>query len=216
MMNKHQLYKKEKSADLQRNYQVRLEKSFILILFLMCLLFLAFPRLEEQVVKFEIPDIPLIVEVIPPTEQNPPPPKPKPPMIPVEADDDDLSDPVEIDFLDLQNDWIAKQARPVIPEDTTDIFEFVAVSEKPKRIKSVAPVYPDLAIKAGVTGQVVVKVLIGKKGDVEEANILKSVPMLDEAAMAAAWQLKFTPGKQRDKFVKVWMAVPFNFTYSNR
>jgi len=216
MMDKHQLYKKDKSADLQQNYQVRLEKSFIVVLFLLCILFLAFPRLEEQVVQFEVPDIPLIVEMIPPTDQNPPPPKPKIPMIPVEADDDDLSDPVEIDFLELQSDWISEQARPVIPEDTTDIFEFVAVSEKPKKIKSVAPVYPDLAMRAGVTGQVVVKVLIDKKGSIEQAEILKSVPMLDEAALAAAWQLKFTPGKQRDRFVKVWMAVPFNFTFANR
>jgi TonB family protein len=58
--------------------------------------------------------------------------------------------------------------------------------------------------------------LIDKKGNIEKAEILKSVPMLDEAALAAAWQLKFTPGKQRDRFVKVWMAVPFNFTYANR
>jgi protein TonB len=107
-------------------------------------------------------------------------------------------------------------ARPVIPEDTSDVYEFIAVSEKPKRIKSVAPIYPDLAQKAGVTGQVVVKVLIDKQGNIEKAEIFKSVPMLDEAALAAAWQLKFTPGKQRDRFVKVWMAVPFNFTFSGR
>jgi protein TonB len=182
----------------------------------MCILFWAFPKIDEQVVHFEVPDIPLIVEVIPPTEQNPPPPKPKPPMIPVEADDDDMSDPVTIDFLELQDDWISEQARPVIPVDTSDVFDFVAVSEKPKKIKSVAPVYPDLAQRAGVTGQVVVKVLIDKKGNIEKAEILKSVPMLDEAALAAAWQLKFSPGKQRDRFVKVWMAVPFNFTFAHR
>jgi len=64
--------------------------------------------------------------------------------------------------------------------------------------------------------EVVVRVLIDKKGDIEKAEIFKSVPMLDEAALAAVWQLKFTPGKQRDRFVKVWMAVPFNFTFANR
>jgi protein TonB len=210
-MDKRQPNKKDMSADLQHGYQIRLEKSFILILSLFCFLFWAFPQIDEQVVRFEVPDIPLIVEVI-----HPPPPKPKPPMIPVEADDDDISNPVTIDFLDLQDDWISEQARPVIPEDTSDVFDFVAVSEKPKKIKSVAPVYPDLAQRAGVTGQVVVKVLIDKKGNIEKAEILKSVPMLDEAALAAAWQLKFSPGKQRDRFVKVWMAVPFNFTFSNR
>ena len=215
-MDEHRLYKKDESADLERGYQVRLERCFIIVLFLLCFLFLAFPKLDEQAIQLEMPEIPLIVEVIPPTEQNPPPPRPSPPMIPVEAEDDDLTAPVEIDFLDLQKDWVSEVARPVIPEDTSDIVDFIAVSEKPKKIKSVAPVYPDLAQKAGVTGQVVVKVLIDKQGNIEKAEILKSVPMLDEAALAAAWQLKFTPGKQRDRFVKVWMAVPFNFTFSGR
>jgi protein TonB len=215
-MNKCQQNNKENPVNLKQGYQRCLERSFVLTLFLFCFLFFAFPSLDEQVVQFEMPEIPLIVEVIPPTEQNPPPPRPKPPMIPVEADADDIMDPVTIDFLDLQEEWIAEKARPVFEEDTTDIYEFIAVSEKPKIIKSVAPVYPDLAQRAGVTGQVVVKVLIGKNGDVEQAEILKSVPMLDEAAQVAAWQLKFTPGKQRDRFVKVWMAVPFNFTIAKR
>jgi len=215
-MGEHRLYKKDEFADLERGYQVRLERSFIIVLFLLCFLFLAFPKLDEQTAQLEMPEIPLIVELIPPTNQNPPPPRPSTPLIPVESDDDDLTDPVEIDFLDLQKDWVSEVARPVIPEDTSDVYEFIAVSEKPKRIKAVAPVYPDLAYKAGVTGQVVVKVLIDKQGNIEKAEILKSVPMLDEAALAAAWQLKFTPGKQRDRFVKVWMAVPFNFTFTSR
>jgi outer membrane biosynthesis protein TonB len=35
--------------------------------------------------------------------------------------------------------------------------------------------------------------------------------MLDEAAQAAAMQCKFKPAKQRDKFVKVKMNIPFDF-----
>ena len=58
---------------------------------------------------------------------------------------------------------------------------------------------------------VVVKVLIGTKGDVEKVEIVKSHPMLDESAMAAAKLFKFTPGKQRDRVVKVWMTIPFTF-----
>lgn len=215
-MDKHQLIQKDDSADLQGGYQVRLEKSFIGTLSLLCFLFLAFPAVDHQVVQFEKPDIPLIVEEIPPTDQNPPPPRPNKPLIPVEVEDDEIADPVMIDFLDLQKSWISDTPRPVLEEDTTDIYTFVAVSEKPKLLKAVAPTYPDLAAKAGVTGTVVVKVLIGKNGYVEQAEILKSVSMLDEAALAAAWNLKFKPGKQRDKFVKVWMSVPFNFTVVNR
>ena len=57
----------------------------------------------------------------------------------------------------------------------------------------------------------VVKVLVNTKGDVEAVEVLKSHPLLDESAIAAAKQYKFTPGKQRDKFVKVWVSIPFNF-----
>ena len=49
------------------------------------------------------------------------------------------------------------------------------------------------------------------KGDVEKVEVVKSHPMLDDAAIAAAKQFKFKPGKQRDRYVKVWMTIPFTF-----
>ena len=78
-------------------------------------------------------------------------------------------------------------------------------------ITKAVPDYPDLARKAQIEGKVVVTVTIGKTGIVEDAVIFKSVPMLDEAAIAAAMQCKFKPAKQRDKFVKVKMNIPFDF-----
>jgi protein TonB len=73
-------------------------------------------------------------------------------------------------------------------------------------IKHVNPVYPELAKKAGIEGMVVVKVLVNTKGDVEKAEIFKSHALLDKAAIDAARQFKFKPGKQRDKYVKVWVS----------
>ncbi|MEJ2545608.1 MAG: energy transducer TonB, partial [Calditrichaceae bacterium] len=69
----------------------------------------------------------------------------------------------------------------------------------------------DIAKNTGTTGLVVIRVLIDKKGNVEKAEILKSSPMLDKAALDAAKKCKFEPAMQRDKYVKVWMAIPFNF-----
>jgi protein TonB len=54
-------------------------------------------------------------------------------------------------------------------------------------------------------------VTIGKTGKVEDAKILKSLPMLDEAALSAARKCTFKPAKQRDKAVKVKMSIPFDF-----
>jgi TonB family protein len=58
-------------------------------------------------------------------------------------------------------------------------------------------------------------VLIDTKGNVEDVRVIKSNPMLDDAAIAAAWQFKFTPAKQRDRLVKVWMSIPFHFRLKN-
>ena len=75
----------------------------------------------------------------------------------------------------------------------------------------VLPVYPNIPQKAGLEGNVILKVLVGKKGDVEKVEIIKSAPMFDTAAIAAVWKCKYRPGKQRDKFVKVWCSLPFKF-----
>jgi protein TonB len=68
-----------------------------------------------------------------------------------------------------------------------------------------------LAKKVGAEGLVVLKVLINTKGDVEKVKVIKSNPLLDEAAITAVRQFKFQPGKQRDRYVKVWMSIPFRF-----
>ena len=214
-MSEKKLGIKKGSADLSGGYSKRLEKSIIFSLLLFCLLFYGFPAFDDLSIDLEKPD--LLIEILTPprTELFKPPPKPKPPSIPVEAEDDEILDEVEIDFLEVQEDWLSDKPTLPVPDDTLDTFDFIAVSQKPKLIKTVAPVYPELARKSGVTGIVVVKVLIDKKGNVEKAEILKSTALLDEAAMAAAWQLKFKPGKQRDKFVNVWMSVPFHFRNPN-
>jgi protein TonB len=72
-----------------------------------------------------------------------------------------------------------------------------------------------LSKKAGIQGNVVITVTIGKDGRVEDAKVFKSIPMLDDAALKAAKKCIFKPAKQRDKFVKVKMNIPFNFKLRN-
>jgi protein TonB len=63
----------------------------------------------------------------------------------------------------------------------------------PARIRDIAPVYPALAQAAHVEGIVIIEAVISQTGDVENARVLRSVPLLDEAALAAVRQWKFTP-----------------------
>ena len=44
--------------------------------------------------------------------------------------------------------------------------DFVAVDEEPVRLRIDPPVYPDVALPAGVEGTVLVRVLVGKNGKV--------------------------------------------------
>ncbi len=54
--------------------------------------------------------------------------------------------------------------------------------KEPRKIRDVKPVYPDLARASGVSGIVILEVVISYDGTVREAKILRSVAVLDEAA----------------------------------
>lgn len=97
------------------------------------------------------------------------------------------------------------------PAATPPVVPFYSLTEKPTETKRVTPVYPDLAKKAGIEGTVVVKVLVKTNGKVEKVEVLKSHPLLDEAAIDAAKQFEFTPGKVQGEAVRVWVSIPFDF-----
>jgi len=202
--------KKNKFRSLKIDYKKILERSFIVALLLVSLLFYVFPIFDvgKELKANFTPPIDTIK--IPPTKHPEKRVKPKRPQIPAAADEDEMLDQVEIDYLVMQENWFNEN--PDKPTDNLiDTYEFYAVSEKPVLLNKVNPVYPELARKAGVMGMVVVKVLINTNGDIEDAIIMKSIPMLDSAALNAAKKFKFKPGKQRDRFVKVWMQIPFQF-----
>ena len=204
-----QLLKKDPKVDLRLKYRKVMEVSIIFALLIIIFTFYAFKKFEVGVKLPQSVDIKIEVVEIPPTEQITRPPPPARPMIPIEAEDDELLDDVTIDETEVV--FEARDDTPPPPPPDDEVFEFFAVSEKPVLIKKAVPRYPDLARKAQIEGKVVITVTIDKKGNVESAKIFKSVPMLDEAAQAAALQCKFKPAKQRDKFVKVKMNIPFDF-----
>ncbi len=101
------------------------------------------------------------------------------------------------------------------PVELGDAVPFYKLTEKPSELKRVAPVYPKSAKENGIEGTVVVALKINEAGTVEDYKVLKSVPELEQAAVDAARQFVFTPAKVKDKPVKVWLTVPFNFKLNN-
>jgi protein TonB len=98
------------------------------------------------------------------------------------------------------------------PGDLPAFGEYVPVDELPVAVKTVGPVYPEDARKAGVQGTVMVQALLGVDGLVLDARVTHSIPMLDAAAVAAVRQWRFKPAMAGGKPVATWVAVPVKFT----
>ena len=82
----------------------------------------------------------------------------------------------------------------------------------PQKIKDVRPVYPAIAQSARVQGIVIIEATIGPNGQVQEAKVLRSIPLLDAAALDAVKQWQFTPTMLNGVPVPVIMTVTVNFT----
>ncbi len=63
----------------------------------------------------------------------------------------------------------------------------------PRKVRNVDPVYPANAMAAGIQGVVVVEIQVGTDGAVTQARALRSIATLDQAALAAVRQWRFTP-----------------------
>jgi protein TonB len=57
-----------------------------------------------------------------------------------------------------------------------------------------------------------VQALVGKDGQVKDTRVVKSIPMLDQAAVVAVKKWVFKPALSNNKPVAVWVAVPVRFT----
>lgn len=85
-------------------------------------------------------------------------------------------------------------------------------TQAPQRVSYVAPVYPEEAKAARVAGIVIIEATIGTDGSVTEAHVIRSIAMLDMAAIAAVKQWKYTPTTLNGAPVPVIMTVTVNFT----
>jgi TonB family protein len=82
----------------------------------------------------------------------------------------------------------------------------------PTKIKDVKPVYPAIAQSARVSGVVTIEATIGPDGKVIEANVVRSIPLLDQAALDAVRQWEYTPTLLNGVAVPVLMTVTITFT----
>lgn len=81
----------------------------------------------------------------------------------------------------------------------------------PAKVRDVAPVYPAIAQAARVAGVVILRATIGADGHVVDVEVLRSIPLLDQAAVDAVRQWEYTPTRLNGVAVPVVMTVTVNF-----
>ena len=82
----------------------------------------------------------------------------------------------------------------------------------PTKTRDAKPEYPPIAQSARVQGVVILEAIIGTDGNIANARVMRSIPLLDAAALSAVSQWQFTPTHLNGQPVPVIMTVTVNFT----
>jgi len=171
-------------------------------------------------------------EMIPITNETPPPP-PEMPKIPVVSDDiiivdDDVEITTELIINTEDDKNLGVEIREYVQGREEEVIEeeeipFVMVEEKPKFMggdentftKWVAErlVYPEIAKENSVQGRVILQFRVNTDGSVSDVTVIRGVdPSLDkEAVRVVSSSPKWTPGRQRNKAVRVVYTFPVIF-----
>ena len=86
--------------------------------------------------------------------------------------------------------------------------------QPPSLIERVPPVYPPLAVSAGIQGVVILEATVGQDGRVEDVSVLRSVGLLDRAAMEAVRQWRYAPLLLNGRPERFILTVTVSFSLS--
>ncbi len=208
--------RKNPDVSLKLKYRKVLELSLVSALLIMVITFQSLRAINMAATETKTPDVQIEVADIPLTEQIKRPPPPPRPSIPIPTESEDVPEDLTIETTDLDLTDIPPPPPP--PEEEDELNIFVAYDEAPSPIGGFLAIqralrYPEIARKAGIEGRVIVQVQISVKGRVVNAKVIKSLGHsgCDEAAIKAIKSVKWKPALQRDKPVKVWVAIPVIF-----
>ena len=79
--------------------------------------------------------------------------------------------------------WLYGETSYDVPRGTT----------RPVNVKDVRPIYPPIAVSYGLKGTVILEATIDERGRVVDARTVRSIPVLEEAAINAVRQWEFQP-----------------------
>ena len=223
--------KKSQKASLENKRLLFVEIGFVLALLAVLFAF-EWSSKEKADSGLQAENKELIEEEIIPITQETPPPPPELAKVPILSDQIDIIDDdikVNDNIINLEDeanlgveiqDYVEEVKEEVVEEET---IPFQLVEEKPKFMGGDANefskwvnqrlVYPEVAKENGVQGRVMLQFTVGTDGSVSGVKVLRGVdPSLDKEAVRVVSQSpKWTPGKQRDRKVKVTYTFPVIF-----
>ncbi|TKJ39717.1 hypothetical protein CEE37_10585 [candidate division LCP-89 bacterium B3_LCP] len=217
------MVKKYPQVDLRLQYPKIIEASLVVVLLLMTLTFISSKQMAITAKKAKVEEVIIKVEDIPITHQIKRPPPPARPTIPIESDDADIEDDMTID----DTDWDLGDEPPPPPPEGGDIVDFFAVEQKPELIGGSQAIYdyiqrnnlfPEMAANAGVGGVCIIQFIVDETGKPTNIKVFQERPQglgFGEAGTKAISAMKFKPGRQRDRFVKVPMQQVIRFEVKN-
>lgn len=96
--------------------------------------------------------------------------------------------------------------------DPGRVFEINEVEVPPVPTYAPKPVYPDIPREAGVTGTVVLHVLVRADGSVARVEVKSGIRLLSDSAQETLYRWRFQPARWNGRAVPVWVEVPVVFT----
>ena len=210
----------EKAYDYKRNFMT----SIIIVLIVLIAVFRVHFNPQEEIKYTEREQPRVELRDIVQTEQPKLPPPPQRPRTPAAVPNEVI---IEDQYFDFDIDRTEPTGPPPPPapapgeapaeEQDEEPEFFIAVEEMPTIIGGIdalydALEYPVLARRAGIEGRVVVQFIIDEEGNVHNPQVIRGAGAgLDEAAVRAIQQLRFTPGRQRGRAVPVQYTIPVTF-----
>lgn len=224
--------KKSERASLENKKLIFTEIGLVLALLVVYGCFEYSTKEKKESAFVEETTIVEVEDMVPITQETPPPP-PETPKIPVLSDQIDIVDDeikVEDDmFMNLEDsDNLGVEIKDFIEEVEEEAVEeeaipFQLVEQKPSFNGGDANEfskwvnqhleYPEIAKENGVQGRVTLQFTVNADGTVSGVKVLRGVDSsLDkEAVRVVSMSPKWTPGKQRDRNVKVTYTFPVIF-----
>ena len=100
---------------------------------------------------------------------------------------------------------------------TTTSSEVRLPSSHAEYLNNPQPPYPALSLRMHETGQVVLRVLIGKNGQALRGDVFQTSGFhrLDQSALKAVLSWRYVPGKVNGQAQDMWFDIPINFKLPN-